>query len=178
MEATEREVWQEPDYRGMIPKLENAHIEIEQLRFKIQESGGLIFKDPVKLHDDSTAYMVEERERRALLGMLIQEGNKRLQELSEVKSYLEAVDLEGMKKVSSGYVLASKQNFAEKKENKMSYIWSPSGIKADHFIMEGDLKDGVYTLERNHDEIEDSMLLSIDFDELEELFSKGEIPYL
>ena len=167
-----RKVWQEPDYEGMIPKLQEAHIEIDQLRFKIQK-GGLKLKDSSELK----SHEVTEKETKAILGMLIQQGNKRLQELSDIKSYLKAVKEDGMLKVVSGYVALGQ--FGKIKNGKIfKYIWSPSGIKADCFTMQGvkhPLGDRV-NLTRSHEEIEDSMLLSIDFDELEELFRNNQIP--
>lgn len=169
-----RKVWQEPDYEGMIPKLEEAHIEIEQLRFKIEKLG----KDtPSTIMLEEEAVEITAKEKGAILGMLIQQGNKRLEELSGIKSYLKAVTEEKMLKVKSGYVALGQ--FGRIKNGKnFKYIWSPSGIKADSFVMKGTKHptgDNV-TLERNHEEIEDSMLLSIDFDELEELFRSNSIP--
>lgn len=174
--STERQVWQEPDYEGMIPKLEEAHIEINQLRFKIQK-GGLELKNPIKGEDELKTYEITDRETGAILGMLIQEGNKRLKELSDVKSYLVAVKEEGMLKVKSGYVALGE--FGRIKNGKnFKYLWSPSGIKADSFLMEGTkspIGESVI-LKKDHEHIEDSMLLSIDFDELQELFKENKIP--
>jgi len=174
-QATERQVWQEPDYEGMIPKLQEAHIEIDQLRYKIQK-GGLELKDPVRDSNELKTLEITEKETRAILGMLIQEGNKRLKELSDVKSYLIAVKEEKMLKVKSGYVALGE--FGRIKNGKnFKFIWSPSGIKADHFVMYGtNTKKGETMLQREHNQIEDSMLLSIDFEELEELFKENKIP--
>ena len=177
-EATERQVWQEPDYEGMIPKLEEAHIEINQLRYKIKK-GGLELKDPVKDSNEINSHEITERETGAILGMLIQEGNKRLQELSDIKSYLKAVKEEGMLKVKSGYVGGFKwNNINSKTDNSFIYLWSPSGIKADSFIMKGDevgTKKDKFIAEKNHEEIEDSMLLSIDFGQIEKLLRQDKI---
>lgn len=173
--SEERKVWQEPDYEGMIPLLKQAHIEIEQLRFKLQK---LQIHDSTEISVNNEIIELTSKEVGAMLGMLIQQGNNRLQELGDVKSYLTAVGEEGMLKVNSGYVFGyTRLDPDTEDELTFKYLWSPSGIKVDSFEMQGFGEAGTdVILERNHEEIEDSMLLSIDFEQLEELFRNGLVP--
>lgn len=165
---TNIDIWKEPDYKGMIPKLEEARIEFEQLRYAIKE-GGLQLTKPIKRYGtEAETVEVTEKEQRAIQGILIQEGNKRLQEISDIKSYLEAVEKEGMIKVKSGYIsnlVLDGSNFV--------YAWSPSGIKVDSFLMKGIRLDGELIPLAEHEEIADGMIMSIDFKEIREILNSG-----